>query len=204
MSDTPQEPANPSSPQPKSSGTGHKGLFIILIAIAVVLAAFCYETFLAPANLQAGFDKVAEAQLKSLGDKKTLTNLDVREVLGKEPADTYNEGEEYVEVFHWMGGMIVNSHKLYAVYRKQGEDWTFVRHSLKPKEMTDKQTIVVDPDAIGDDSESSMDTADGSGPPKEPNGEDDSSGADQPANDDNSESGSDSGIGPLEEVSPSA
>jgi len=188
VSDTPQESANqPSSPQPKSSRGGHKGLFIILAVIAVVLAAFCYETFLAPANLQAGFDKVAEAQFKSLADNKTLSNLDVREVLGKEPANTYEEGEEYVEVFHWMGGMIVNSHKLYAVYRKQGEDWTFVRHSLKPKEETDEQTIVIDPEAIEGDSEPPMETADDSGPPTEPNGEDDSSEAEQSVNDDNNQ-----------------
>lgn len=201
MSDTPQDSANqPSSPQPKSSGGGHKGLFITLIVIAVVLAAFCYETFVAPANLQAGFDKVAEAQFQSLADNKTLSNLDVREVLGKEPSNTYEEGDEYVEVFHWMGGMIVNSHKLYAVYQRQGEDWLFVRHSLKPKKVTDEQTIVIEPDAIEGDSEAPMDTADGSGPADEPNGEDDSSAADQPVDDDNSESGTDSEPVTSEEV----
>ena len=45
-----------------------------------------------------------------------------------------------------------------------------------------------------------MDTADGSGPPNEPSGEDDSSAADQPVDDDNNDSGSDSEPVTSEEV----
>lgn len=148
MSDNSQDSPNsststePTSAGPKSAGGGHKGLFIVLGIIAVALAAFCYDTFVVPGTVQAGFDKIADAKLKSLVEEKPLSSSDVCEILGKEPAESYEKDDARFEVFHWTGGMIVNSHKLFTVYEKLEDDWVLDYHTLDLKE-TDAETFDV-------------------------------------------------------------
>ena len=48
-----------------------------------------------------------------------LTNLGVRETLGMEPSDTFEEANgDMVEVFAWRNGLPIRTHKLFTVYKK--------------------------------------------------------------------------------------
>lgn len=167
MSDPTQDsPESTPSPQQESGGGRHKVFFGIIALLGVLVAGFCYEMYVARPAAQAAFDKVANARLKSIRDEITLTNLDIRDLLGRDPSETFSEGDDQFEVYHWGIGVIVDSHKLYTVYQKDGEDWVFVRHSKFSDDSTENALVVVN--APEEDEEDTMygGDEDGGGPPQ--------------------------------------
>lgn len=168
MSNDPQESTgDPPQAESQAAGKNRKGFLIVIGIIAIVAGAYCYDTFVVPRTVQAAFTKVADARLKAAVDEVPLTNMDVRGVLGKEPGQTYEKEGRHYEVFHWTGGMLINSHKLYAVYRKEGEDMILDHHGLHAEDSEDVELVVVeyDPNAVdeGDDEQYPSEEMEGGG-----------------------------------------
>lgn len=171
MSDAPQESteSTKSSKPACCGGGGHRALYCILGILGLLVAAFCFEMYVARPAAQGAFDKIADARLKSIVDETTLTNLDIHTLLGKEPSETYLEGGDQFEVYHWIGGMVVNSHKLYTVYQQDGDDWIFVRHSRFADDAIENTAVIVEaPEDLDEDELYGADTSDaeGGGPPQ--------------------------------------
>lgn len=123
MSESPQDSsASERAPDQKTGGGSRTVFYCLLGLIGLVAAAICYDLYVAAPAVQDGFDKVADASLKAMVAEEPLSNLKIREVIGKEPSDTYENDEGYVEVYRWIGNVMGTPHELHAVYKKQGED----------------------------------------------------------------------------------
>ena len=140
-----------------SAGGGGARRIILFTLLGVMIAALAYDYLVARPRVSSAYDQITEASTKANakgGDM--LTNTEVRELLGKEPVETFMDGGQSVEVFHYMGGLLVKPHKLYTVYRKSGDDWMFSRHSKFAYDSsqdvgsTELQIIDIDPDADPD------------------------------------------------------
>ncbi|WP_372898238.1 hypothetical protein [Stieleria sp.] len=131
MSETTQDSADARDEQwpSKDSGGGtRKTVLYVLLGLMVV--ALGYDYLVARPAVNAAYDQVTEASMdanrKGVG---FLSNTDVRELLGREPVQTFEDGRYQVEVYQWRGGLIVKPHKLYTVYMPNGGAWMFNRHA---------------------------------------------------------------------------
>ncbi|MDM4015790.1 hypothetical protein [Roseiconus lacunae] len=112
----------------KTSNPARSAILYVLLGLMVV--ALIYDYRVARPAVSADYDKVAEASMEANRVANDfLTNTEVRELLGKEPTETFDDGPETVEVYHYTGGLIIKPHKLYTVYRKSGDELMFSRHS---------------------------------------------------------------------------
>ncbi|OYP36029.1 hypothetical protein [Rhodopirellula sp. MGV] len=115
--------------EPTKQGSSARSA-ILYGVLALMVVALIYDYKVARPAVSADYDKVTEASTKANGIANDfLTNLEVRELLGKEPVETFSDGGETVEVFSYMGGLIVKPHKLFVAYRKSGDELMFSRHA---------------------------------------------------------------------------
>ena len=88
--------------------------------------------------------------MPTVAPKTFLSDTDVQELLEKTPAETFQDGDETVEVYHFTSGIPFRPHKLYTSYRKSGDGLMFSRHA---KFSFEKTTDVVpqraDPKDLG-------------------------------------------------------
>jgi hypothetical protein len=128
MSDTAQDSSEPKWPAKDETGGGTRKV-ILYGLLALMVAALAYDFLVARPAVNAAYDKIAAASVEiNAKGNEYLSNTDVQELIGKKPAETFMDGTQSVEVFKWTGGLIVKPHRLYAVYRKNGDDWMFSRH----------------------------------------------------------------------------
>lgn len=149
MSESPQDSSvSERAPDQRTDRRSRKVFYGLLGLIALVAAAICYDIYVAAPAVQDGFDKVADASLKAMVAEEPLSNLKVREVIGKEPSDTYETDEGYVEVYSWIGNVMGTPHELHTVYKKKGDDYVFFRHFKASDRVTDDFNVVeADPNA---------------------------------------------------------
>ncbi|MCC9599448.1 hypothetical protein LOC67_02665 [Stieleria sp. JC731] len=140
---------------------------ILYVVLALMVVALIYDYKVARPAVSADYDKVTEASTAANRVANDfLTNMEVRELLGKEPNETFEDGPETVEVFKYMGGLIVKPHRLYVVYRKSGDELMFSRHS---KFAYDESSAVGPTEAVvivnedGDDEDAQYDAESGGG-----------------------------------------
>ncbi|MCH1495981.1 MAG: hypothetical protein L7U72_12175 [Rubripirellula sp.] len=104
---------------------------VLLVLLGVMVVALAYDYKVARPNVDAAYEKIVTKSMQ-VNSKSTevLTNLSVRELLEMEPSETREEANgDLVEVFSWRSGLPIRTHNLYAVYKKNGENWLFHRHS---------------------------------------------------------------------------
>ncbi len=118
--------------QPVAAKGGSNPRQTILLGVLVLLGvALAYDYKVARPSVNAAYDKIAQKSMQ-VNSKSTeiLTNLGVRETLGMEPSDTFEEANgDMVEVFAWRSGLPIRTHKLFTVYKKNGDNWLFHRHT---------------------------------------------------------------------------
>lgn len=103
---------------------------VLFGVLALMIVALGYDYLVARPAVGDAYEQIAEASIKANAKgNDILTNVEVQQLLGREPAETRMDGPQRVEVFHYMGGLIVKPHKLFTVYRKTGDEWMFSRHS---------------------------------------------------------------------------
>ncbi|PAY15495.1 hypothetical protein CKO51_31610 [Rhodopirellula sp. SM50] len=171
MSETPQDSADARDEQwpSKDSGGGtRKTVLYVLLGLMVV--ALGYDYLVARPAVNAAYDQVTEASMKA--NRKGvgfLSNTDVRELLGREPVQTFEDGRYQVEVYQWRGGLIVKPHKLYTVYMPNKGGWMFNRHAKFAYEATgvvnpDRPLVPVDDDEPLESYDEAEMSAGGGGP----------------------------------------
>ena len=104
---------------------------VLLVLLGVMIVALAYDYTVARPNVDAAYDKIVTKSMQ-VNSKSTevLTNMGVRELLEMEPSETLEEANgDLVEVFSWRSGLPIRTHNLYAVYKKNGDEWLFHRHS---------------------------------------------------------------------------
>ncbi|MEO1615883.1 MAG: hypothetical protein AAFV88_08555 [Planctomycetota bacterium] len=118
MSDAP-------TPTPSPSGSPIRKV-VLYLALLLMLAALGYDYKVARPAVDEAFEKVSNASLKANADADDfLSKQEISELIGKKASDEFPDGERLVEVYQWMGGLILKSHKLFIVYQKTGDDWMF-------------------------------------------------------------------------------
>ncbi|QDT09882.1 hypothetical protein [Planctomycetes bacterium K23_9] len=102
-------------------------LFSVLLVGGVALA---YDHLVARPAVAAAYDQITQESRKLNGQAgETFSNDDVRKLLGKEPAEEFRDGLEYVEVYDFSGGLPGCPHRLYAVFKTIGSSKLFYRHA---------------------------------------------------------------------------
>ena len=114
----------------KKKESGAARSIVLYGVLALMLIALGYDYMVARPSVSQAYDKISKASVEAnKAGNDFLSNLEVRELLGKEPAETFDDGNQKVEVFHYMGGLVVKPHKLFTVYRKSGDELMFSRHA---------------------------------------------------------------------------
>ena len=121
------------SPPPRSTSQTASGKLrsrILLAVLAVLLVALGFDYLVARPRVSAAYDAIAERHMEvNANANEILTNQDIHELLGKEPARTFPDGSTKVEVFSWASGVPFRTHDLFVVYQKSGDRQMFRRHS---------------------------------------------------------------------------
>ena len=113
----------------KSSGVARKAILFGILAIGLVALAYDYRV--ARPAVSDAYDRITERSTKVNADStKTFTDRDVREIVGREPARTFDDANgDRVEVYSWRAGFPTKTHDLYAVYKPNGDQLLFHRHA---------------------------------------------------------------------------
>ena len=104
----------------------------VLIAIlGLALAALAYDYRVARAGVDGAYEQIAQRNIEvNAQNTMMFTNLDVRELLDKEPSETFNDvNGDMVEVFSWRSGLLFRTHDLFAVYKSSAGKKMFYRHA---------------------------------------------------------------------------
>ncbi len=120
------QPADTSDAQ--SGNTRKKVLFGIL---ALLLVALLYDYAVARPSVETAYNQIVDRSTE-VNSKSTevFTNLDVRELLGKEPSRTFDDANgDKVEVYSWRSGLPIKSHELFTVYKPNNGKFLFYRHA---------------------------------------------------------------------------
>ena len=131
MTSTAQESSGKQDEQwPAQDAGGGTRKMVLYGLLALMIVALAYDYLVARPAVSEAYDQITTASIEA-NRKGTefLSNEKVRELIGKQPAETFMDGSNSVEVFHWRGGLIVKPHKLYTVYAKNGDNWLFFRHA---------------------------------------------------------------------------
>ncbi len=114
------ETSNSQSSTPPKQG-GSKRLPILLGILAIGLVGLGYDRFIARPAVEAAYESLlAENQRVNADSTVTFTNTDVRELLGRDPAETFTDSNgDTVETYSWRAGMPGKSHDLFVVYNPQ-------------------------------------------------------------------------------------
>ncbi|MCS7467211.1 hypothetical protein NZK35_11210 [Stieleria sp. ICT_E10.1] len=144
MSETTQDSADARDEQrPGNDSGGGTRKTVLYVLLALMVVALGYDYLVARPAVNAAYDQVTEASMEA--NRKGagfLSNTDVRELLGREPVQTFEDGRYQVEVYQWRGGLVVKPHKLYTVYMPNGDGWMFNRHA----KFVYEESSVVSPD----------------------------------------------------------
>ncbi len=126
-----------------SSGKLRKGILYGLLAI--MLVALGYDYLVARPAVDAAYDNITEEsrRINKLATE-VLTNTAVAELLGKQPAERFNDGNDLVEVYKFTGGLPFKPHKLFTVYKQNGDQQLFYRHAKFIYETTNEVVPVYD------------------------------------------------------------
>jgi hypothetical protein len=117
---------NEASSSDKKSGGMRQ--WILLGLLAVMACAIVYDYQIARPTVVQAFDTLDTASQKiNRAGTDVMTNDKVQEVLEKKPSRSFDDGPKVVEEFHFTSGLIVKPHKLFAVYRKRGDELVFER-----------------------------------------------------------------------------
>ena len=104
--------------------------FALYGLLAIMIVAIVYDYRVARPAVDDAYDKIATASVAANSDAtEILTNQKVQELLGKQPAETFKDGNDLVEVYHFSGGLPGRPHRLWAVFKKNGENNLFYRHA---------------------------------------------------------------------------
>ena len=124
------------SPVGAASRSGNPRQTVLLFVLVLMIIALGYDYRVARPGVNDAYDKITQKSMQvNANSTETLTNLGVRELLGMEPSEILEEPNgDMVEVFKWRSGLPIRTHDLYSVYKKNGDDWLFYRHSKFERE----------------------------------------------------------------------
>lgn len=119
------------SPSGASQPSGNSRQTILLLVLGLMVIALAYDYKVARPSVDAAYDQIVQKSMQvNSTSTETLTNLGVRELLQMEPSETFEEANgDMVEVYSWRSGLPIRTHNLYSVYKKNGGEWLFHRHS---------------------------------------------------------------------------
>jgi len=104
-----------------SSSTGNSGRRknILFIVLAVMLGMLAYDYRVARRSVDRAYQKITAHNL-AVNDSpnRSLTNTDIRQLIKKQPARTFYDGRDLVEVYSWRSGLPMRTHDLFAVYKE--------------------------------------------------------------------------------------
>ncbi|MCG8651590.1 MAG: hypothetical protein MI861_17240 [Pirellulales bacterium] len=123
-----QEPNFP--PGRKFAGDGKTRRSILLTILGLLCLCLIYDYAVARPAVNDAYKRVHEL---SIATNKSSTSIlgreQIQEAIGRAPIDEFKDGTDLVESYGWIAGLPFRTHKLYAVYREQGDDYVFYRHA---------------------------------------------------------------------------
>ena len=103
---------------------------ILFVLLGIMLAALAYDYRVARPAVNAAYDKITDESRRVNADGHAVfTNKDVSKLLGRQPDESFRDAADLVEVYHFAGGVPLKPHKLYTVFKKNGENEIFYRHA---------------------------------------------------------------------------
>ncbi len=119
-----------SKPESKAGSSNLRQLLLIGLLVLLVIGLI-YDYTVARPGVNDAYDKITEqSMLTNMSSTNVFTNTDVQDLLKKAPSRTFEEPNgDFVEVYSWRSGLPIRTHDLFAVFKKNGENWMFHRHS---------------------------------------------------------------------------
>lgn len=103
---------------------------VLGLILAAALGALVYDYAVARPNVEHAYEQITQRYEEvNATPAEMLTNEDIRRLLDKQPARTFTDAGDRVEVFSWVSGFPLRTHDLYVVFRETGQQQVFLRHS---------------------------------------------------------------------------
>jgi hypothetical protein len=129
---------------PDGSGRPNRRLAILLGLLGLALFALVWDFLIARPGVERAYAKVEEANiaLNTSAQRVAFTNVDVEQLLGRAPSETFQKDGKTIDVYAWQAGIPLEfngsddrspgigrkTHDYYAVYEKRGPDLIFQTH----------------------------------------------------------------------------
>jgi hypothetical protein len=132
------------------AGTSNLRQFVLIGLLVLLVIALVYDYKVVRPSVNTAYDRIAEeSMLKNMRSTEVFTNKDVQELLAKTPSRTFEESNgNFVEVYSWRSGLPIRTHDLFAVYKKNGENWLFDHHTKyehEPAEEVYRESNISEP-----------------------------------------------------------
>ncbi len=105
---------------------------ILLFAIlGLLVLALAYDYRVARPSVETAYNKIVDRNTEvNRKSTEVFTNLDVRQLIGKEPSRTFEDANgDLVEVYSWRSGLPIRSHELFTVFKPNNGKFLFYRHA---------------------------------------------------------------------------
>ena len=109
--------------------SGNTRTKVLIAILGLALAALAYDYRVARKGVDSAYDQILQRSIEVNADSTTMfTNLAVRELLDREPSETFNDvNGDMVEVFSWRSGLPFKTHDLFVVYKSSAGKKMFYR-----------------------------------------------------------------------------
>lgn len=126
--DTGMRPAG-SSAEPAPTSSVRK--LVLGVVFILLLAALIYDYGVARPSVNQAYDAVTDQFQQTNFAAQTLTRDQIETLLGRSSSDSFSDGQDTVQVYHWASGLPMKNHKLFVVYENKddGKGDVFLRHS---------------------------------------------------------------------------
>ncbi|MGB7347445.1 MAG: hypothetical protein WBD20_24705 [Pirellulaceae bacterium] len=103
---------------------------ILFGLLFVMMIALLYDYRVARPAVANDYDRITDESRRLNGIAgETFSNEDLRTLLGKTPSEEFTDGSDLVEVYSYRGGIPGRPHRLFAIFKANGDQKLFYRHS---------------------------------------------------------------------------
>lgn len=103
---------------------------LLFVLLGIMMVALLYDYRVARPAVAAAYDQITdESRKRNATPGMTFSNKDLSELLGKTPTKEYEDGTDLVEVYDYTSGIPGRPHRLFTVFKRNGDAKLFYRHA---------------------------------------------------------------------------
>ena len=130
--------ADQATPGPSSTGRNRQTVLFVILVLGII--ALIWEFRIARPNHEQAWDaveKMLESNYSAAGEVSN-TNEDVKQLIGKSPAQTIPKDYHAIEVYKWRRGLPILAYTVQVLYQKKTDGRLLLVNAKLNEEFTDE------------------------------------------------------------------